>query len=328
MTILPRIGLTAGLVVSLCLGAQADPGFTPGSILVYPIVKVGGGAVTVLNITNTNLLPLSTTNVKFIYVDAADPNAVATYERTDSLGAAGTRTFLADCHSPSGPMSGYLAALAQDPLDIDTDWSYNHLLGSLWVANGSGAVYSVPAISVAAVQASEVPTDLDQDGRADFDGVEYAGLPDVIYLDSFLAGVGERLTLIELGGGTKFVTEATVDSWNDSGFMLSGTIFFTAWTEVPLENISLGFDPTFLANSTPNDPSEFDFNCDNDDDLEAGWARIVASSSSSVQTVANTPLLGAVVGNGIGLERGRPLWDSPETQLNGTFLNTAVTANL
>ncbi len=332
---------TAALVASVLAPATLADGRNPGSVLVYPIHRSalvgtpGGPFFTVVSVTNSNVSPVSgATNVQFDYVntvanplDSQLPLDCFLVDRVEMLTPADTLSVLTNCHNAAGGQEGYLVVTAQNPSFFKTAWSFNHLLGSELVVTSLGGVYSINAIPFSALAAQGLATDDvanggDGDGQLDFDGNEYEGIPDTLYIDSFIALAGSSLTLINMTGGTQFTALVKFDIFNDNEFPLSATKTFRCWFEEPLEDVSLVFQEGFLSNNTPNDPIELDTDCDNDDNLETGWAIINGIvANSSVESIPNPALLGAITaGPASGIDGGRLLWESAAKQFNGDFL--------
>ncbi|MHC5211207.1 MAG: NHL repeat-containing protein [Planctomycetota bacterium] len=324
----------------------------PGSVGIFPVHRSGtdpegaGAWFTIVSVTNTNLQPQTpqgfggSTNVHFEYVNTVRnpanpflPLGCSVFDRVEFLTPADTLSVLTSCHDATAPggQEGYLVVSAQDPAQAGVPWSHNHLVGSELVVNASGGLYGLEMISVASPLAPGAPTDLPDpltgdppNGRLDFDGAEYSALPDALMIDSFIALVDSRLTLLNLTGGAQARNTVAVSAWNDNEFPLSTTLTFSCWFDEPLSSVSPLFTQGFLAFNTPNDPGEVDLRCDGIGVLETAWARI---DSIGVAQPGGTPiatdgvLLGAITaGPGSLIDGGRLLWESPETQPNGAFL--------
>jgi hypothetical protein len=318
-------------------------GREPGSLLVYPIHRSGApfgsqAWFTVASVTNSNLdLSLGMggrkggdTTVQFEYVNIV-PNPTNSFmplncfvvDRTEFLTPADTLSVLTSCHNAAGNQEGYLVVYATNPDRFKTAWSFNYLLGSEMVITELGGLYSLNAIPFNALGAAKMATDLNFNNQRDFDGMEYEGVADELYIDNFLAISGSSLTLINLTGGVNYTATVRFDVWNDNEFPLSAIINFKCWFEEPLETVSLVFQEAFLRGNTPNDPTELDINCDGIGDFETGWARvtgIVATSSAS--SIMDPALLGAVTAGPESrfFDGGHELWESSAKQLNGSFL--------
>ncbi len=331
----------ATVAASLSPAVFAD-GRNPGSALIYPIHRSGFGAdqeggiyFTVVSVTNSNLVPQNpqsfggSTNVQFEYVntvynhqDPCNPLDCVVIDRTEFLTPADKLSVLTSCHNAAGGQEGYVVVTAHDPSKFKTAWAFNYLMGSELVVTPFGGFYELNAIPFSSPVAEGEETDLDGDGQLDFDGAEYEGVPDHLYIDHFVAVFSSSLALINLTGGKKFQATIKFDAWNDNEFPLSATKHFTCWMEEPLEDISLIFQNRFLRDNTPNDPRDLDIDCDGDDDIETVWAKITGLvASSNVESIANPAILGSLTsGLGSVFDGGRLLWESPEKQFNGDFL--------
>ncbi len=344
-----RAILTCALLGLLASIGQAD-GRKPGSALVYPVHRSGvpdddaqevgtlppDPFFTLVCVTNTNTHPVSGgTNVHMEFVNVAPdwtdpfkPLYCSVQNRTEYLTPADVRCFLVNCVNPGPLTEGYLVMSAQDPSSFQTPWSHDYLVGSEIVVNAASAIYQLNAIPFDSPQAPGAPTDVDGDGQLDFDGIEYEGVPDELYLDVFMPMMSPSLALLNLTGGTAFDASVAFTVFNDNEFALSTTLEFRCWFDQPLRRISLIFDETFLAMNTPDDPTEVDTNCDYVGDLESGWARIDGlNASSSAESIADPALLGAVTAPTqqiFNIGGGRLLWESVDLQLNGDFLKTGV----
>jgi len=334
--------VAAAMGLALVSPSSAD-GLNPGSVLVYPFQRsefpFGGSAFTIVVVTNTNLLPITpvnglggSTNVHFEFVNVVpDPNNpklpfdCVIADRIELLTPADTRAFLTSCVNGTAGAEGYLVATALDPDTFADAWSHNYLVGSELVLNPSGALYYVNAIPFSSPLQQGALTDLDADGQLDFDGNEYEGVPDLLYIDQFTGLMNSSLALINLSGGTAFTANVAFDVWNDNEFALSATLAFRCWAECRLSEISVVFSQPFLANNTPNDPADLDIDCDNVNDLETGWARIRGlNHSSPVESCPDAALLGAISNQLPVANGGRRLWESKEKQLDGDFLKTGT----
>jgi hypothetical protein len=339
MNVLAKFSAVALAAAALAPSTLAD-GRTPGSLLVYPVHNSNMGYITVLSVTNTKLTPVLTqfgnvsTNVHFEFVNALPTEGhyapvCAVNNDVHPLTPADTLSFVTRCKNGPG-QEGYVVATAQDPAAFDRDWNFNHLIGSELVITPQGGVYALNAISFKAVSGSEgSSTDLDGDSHADFDGAEYEGIPDELYIDSNIAVVGSSLALINLTGGTDFTAFVKFDAWNDNEKQLSATLAFKCWAEVQLDTIGGNggpgtiFNEFYLFNNTLNDFRELDTNCDGIDDVETSWARITGiNATSNIEGIQDPALLGAITGGSRGqFAVGRLLWESDAKQLNGDFLN-------
>ncbi len=322
--------------------SSALNGRQPGSVLIYPIHYSGSG-FTLLSVTNTALdsqPPLvlgGSTNIAWNYINLVPgttpllPLDCTLSDRVESLTPADTRTVLTGCHNAAGDQEGFVLVSAQDPRFFKTDWSHNFLIGSGMVVNQAGGIFVVDAIPFESPQPPASDTDGvgDGDGQIDFDGIEYEGVPDDLYADSFMAAAGSSLTLLNLSGGARFRATVGLDVWNDNEYPMSLTLQFRCSFEEPLADLSPIFTQTYLANNTPHDPAEFDVDCDQVGDLETGWFRVRGLEySSSVETCLNPALLGAITAGPDTVPQpvdgGRLLWESKVLQPNGDFYGFAT----
>jgi hypothetical protein len=336
---------TAVATAALATTSSAD-GRNAGSALLYPVQYSGSQEIgsegnyfwTIVCVTNSNLTPATpfsfggSTNVQFDYVNTLrdrnfplKPLHCFVNDVGEFLTPADTLCVLTNCHNASTE-SGYLVVHAQDPAKFKTAWSWNYLLGSEMVVTASGGMYLLNAIPFSSPLADGAETDLDGDGQLDFDGSEYEGIANELYIDSFLAVANSSLTLINMTGGVDFVATTRFDIWNDNEFPLSATVAFRCWFNEPLTTVSLVFSEQHLRQNTPHDPSELDINCDNNGEFETGWARIrglVASSTS--ETIPDPALLGSVTsGPEFVFDGGKLLWESVAKQTNGDFIKFGV----
>ena len=213
-----RIAAAAALVASVVAPPTLADGRNPGSVLIYPVQRSGGFAsnggssyFTVVCVTNTNTLPATpvslggTTLVHYEYAnstynpqDPCRPLDCHIFNRVELLTPADTLCVLTTCHNAVDPegQEGYLVVSAQNPALFDTAWSHDYLVGSELVINGSGGMYSVNAVPFESRVDSGEATDVNGNGQLDFDDIEYEGIPDVLYIDSFIALGGSQLSLL------------------------------------------------------------------------------------------------------------------------------------
>lgn len=291
---------------------------SPGSVLVYPIQDSRDGRLTLISVTNTRLDSGGAVRALFRYVntewDPWDPKNepdCKTLYRAEHLTPADTVTVVSRCHNAPNPTQGYLVVSAQSATAGFAS-SHNHLIGSTVVISGVGQLYSLLPYSFEALTPEGTSTDLDFDGRLDFDGAEYEALPDSIYLDSVLTLASCKLALVSLASNRDSLVQTSFSIWNDDEFPLSLTLSFRCWYEERLDVLSPLFSSTYLNLSTPNDPNEVDADCDGDDDAESAWIKIDGvTASSAFDTQVNPPLLGALTStSAAALDGGRILWGS------------------
>ena len=307
-------GVLAFVAAATSSGAQAP---APGSALVFP-VHDSRSLLTVVSVTNTNLNTGGEVRATFRYVNAEPSNDplraqhCSTVYRTEYLTPGDTVSVLTACHdTPSS--QGFLVVSAQHP-SAGYAYAHDHLVGSTLVVHPQGSVYSIQPYSFQAVLPDGSPTDADLDGLLDFDGTEYETLPRLLFADTFLAASNARLTLLHLSSGLDQDVAVKLDIQNDNEFPLSLTLTFRCWFELPLAQLNGVFQQAFLV-ATPNDPNEFDVDCDGIGELETGWFRIrplIATNGSS--STLNPPVLGALTAGPFDAEAGRVLWGSGQTE--------------
>ncbi|MEZ5978431.1 MAG: hypothetical protein R3F34_09455 [Planctomycetota bacterium] len=309
--------------------AMAD-GREPGSLLVYPLHRsalFNPAVFNVINVTNTNRVGTGETDVHFQYVNvtaAGNPFLFANCtiaDRVETLTPADTLSVLTSCHNGAFDAQGYLVVSAMNPDEIDTYWSFNHLIGSEQIISLGGGMYSLNAIPFASNQPAGADTDVDQDGRRDFDGTEYEMIPDELYIDSYIGAIAGNLALISLTGG-EYLTNVDFVIYNDDEFQLSAQYAFACWSLVPLSDISGYFTALGLA-TTPDDPTELDITCDGLQEFDTGWAivRPTVALSITSDNIANPAVLGALTNDVAPFMNARLLWESTQKQPNGSFPN-------
>jgi len=324
--VLASVGMA---VVTPPAGAEVP---SPGSVLIFPVQRSGLRFFSVISVTNTNTeaqTPNSfggSTRAHFQYVNTVpDPDDLfhpvncLVANRSEFLTPADTITVNAKCHNAVPDAAGFLIVSAQSPQG--GNWSHDYLVGSELVVTGGGGSYSLEAIPLGALTPPGSQTELNGNGRIDFDGAEYEGLPDLLFIDSFVAAANWNLTLLNLTGAARDVNTVQFTVWNDNEFPLSTQLTFNCWFEARLSQISGLFTQGFLR-GTPHDPDEFDIECLGQSTLETGWARI---DSIGVRTPGGTlvssdgALLGALTSSqGARFDTGRLLWGSRAKQLNGS----------
>jgi hypothetical protein len=276
-----------------CLVTDARAGVTsPGSLLVFPSWDNTPGTLTLLTVTNTNKDQLAgSVDVEFVYVDGF---TCQEFNRTRTLTPADELTVATFIDNPSTSM-GYVYCFAKSHTTgqaIKFDW----LIGSSLTLTGSIATaYETPpfVFKAGAALADGAPTDINNDGIRQFNGIEYELLPDQLEFPSF-AGVNaqfsDELILINLTGGQQFNTLVDFLVWNDNEQVFSVQYEFTCWVRVLLANISPLFTDVFLktTNDSPTEiagvPAAPDF----------GWFQIDGNVSQSSGAVFPDPAILAV----------------------------------
>lgn len=323
----------AALLASLCppVGSRK-----PGSALIFPVHRSGPQWFTILTVVNTNPNPATptsfggSTNVHIEYVnttpsqiDPLCPTSCVVFDRIEHLTPNDVRSVLATCDNAFGGagQEGYVVVTAQDPARFNVPWAFNWLLGSELVISASGVSYMLTPLALCSPLVPGAATDQNGNGYPDFDDIEYQALPDVLYVDSFIALLGSQLTLINFTGTSSDRNTIDLSVYNDDERPLSARVRFCCWFDRPLQLVSPLFSATFLA-GVPNDPDELDVDCAGGT-LETGWFSI---DSVNVRTRWGTPVSddGAIYGSitaglATGIDGGKLVWNSLATQTNGAF---------
>ncbi|MEZ5978435.1 MAG: hypothetical protein R3F34_09475 [Planctomycetota bacterium] len=335
------------LAVALLASSALADGREPGSVLFYPYqgsvlgdvedeegegppvnqLAVAFPVFNVASVTNTRRDGGGETDVHFQYVNVdANTNPFlfancSISDRVETLTPADMLSVLTSCHNGSFGASGYLMVSAMDPNQLDTYWSFNHLIGSEYVVTAGGGMFGLNALPFASPLPEGTNTDLDADGRRDFDGAEYEPIPDELYLDSFFGVLPSYLVLASLTG-PEYLTNVDFVIFNDDEFQLSAQFAFACWCEVLLADVSGYFTAEGLA-TTPDDPAALDLDCNGVQDVDTGWAIVRPTIALSITSpnIVNPAVLGASYTVAQALFGGRVLWESTAKQTNGQFPN-------
>ena len=318
MKLVPALAL---LVLAASPALAEEP--TPGSVLVFPARHGDAPRITLISVTNTSLS--KSVRALYRYMESGPELKSTDYGqdcnslyRSEMLTPADTVTVSSLCHA--GANQGYLVVSAQDAF-LGPAVAHDYLVGSALVVEfggGFGGIYAYQPAAYDAIGAEGTPTDVDFDGRLDFDGIEYEQLPDTLAIDGFLGLGGSRLSLVNMTEDRSAVVNVQLYIWNDNEKPLSAQFSFRCWFEQRLDVISAAFSEAFLA-ANFNDGDEVDLDCDGFDDIESGWATVSGlTANGNFQTTANPPLLGALTGAKSSLEGGRLLWGS-KARSDGSF---------
>lgn len=296
-------------------------------MLIFMGHRSGPNNVTILNITNTSGTHDVNAHIEYVNVtnnpnDPFCPLGCTIFNRHEYLTANDTLSVLTRCHNvttPQAPM-GYVVVTAQDPAQSNVDICFDHLMGTQFIFNMSGMflILNAQPIQCAAGDLG-TPTDVNQNQKQEFNGVEYLGLPDQVMVESFIAAPRSRLCMINLTGECTDTNHLYLSIYNDNELALSTTRPFKVWFDQPLEVVSPLFSSSFMA-SLPNDPEELDLFCDGSGDLETGWAKIesIGVQIPGGQWITNDGVVIGCIASGVG---GDPvLFESKEVQYNGLFL--------
>jgi hypothetical protein len=298
-----------------------------GSVLIYPYIRSSLGdanVFTVVSVTNIARGGDCTTDVHFQYVNVGPSPSPFIFadcsisDRIETLTPADTLSVLTSCHNGASG-TGYLVVSAMDPNQVDTYWSFNHLIGSEQVISPQGGVYALRPWDFCSLVADKQPSDLNFDGCRNFDGIEYEGMPDELYLDTFVGNAPGELILISMTGG-QYLTQVDFIIFNDNEYQLSAQFAFSCWTRTPLAEIS-GFFTTAGLKTTPTDPNQLDLNCDTLADAHTGWAIIRPKRALSItdDNIDDPAVIGAITNDSGQYTGARLLWESVQKQTNGKF---------
>ncbi|MEQ8764098.1 MAG: hypothetical protein RL885_09230 [Planctomycetota bacterium] len=284
-----RLVLTAlaGLAMTLFVPAlaQADGARrAPGSLLIYPVYLSGSGSMTLISITNTHNDPgfepasnqSGVVNVHFVYIDGTTWDET---NRFESLTPNDTLTVVASEHN-SGSASGFLYCVAFSPTGGAADLDY--LVGdSYMIDSEENILFGMPAVAFCALTGNGNPTDVNGNGNADFDGVEYERAGDQQIISSFIGQgllVESFVALVSLAGNADYLTEIDLLVYNDNEQIFSSHFSFRCWAYVSLTTLGGVFKHSFL-NSTNTDPDGGPMS------MTTGWARL--DGDRAVDTVGN-----------------------------------------
>lgn len=298
--------LSIGLVLLSCAGAQAQPlQMQPGSSLVFPLVDNRPGHGTMVSVTNLldddRACPDRDARrgdvlLQYLYVDAETQDE---FERYEFLVPGDTLSVLTE-RTASELEVGYLVVSAFDPVDPTRAIQYDHLMGSAIIAQaGPNFMFSYTPYAFLGRPNRDAPdpcerrrTDVDGDGRPDFDGSEYSLFPREIVVESFIEekGVfGNTLTLLTTSA-PEHVAELHVRFRNNVGTRYDEWFEFSHWWTGSLGEVSE------VASSLLGNRHELGFR-----EVETGWVsfrgvRIVDSSGNPVRNrrghAAVPPILG------------------------------------
>jgi hypothetical protein len=331
---LARLSLLTLASASFATADALADGREPGSLLIYPLQQSALLDPTVFNVvsvTNTNRAGNATTEVHFEYVNVAPSPTPFLFancnisDRVETLTPADTLSILTSCHNGATNARGYLVVTARDPDEVDTPWSFDHLVGSQQIVTLGGGIYSLEAIPFTSPRPERAKTDVSpNDGQRDFDGVEYEPIPDELYIDSYNGALAGRIALVSLTG-PEYLTNVDFIIYNDDEFQLSGQYSFACWAHVPLADISGYFTSQGLA-TTIDDPSELDITCDDVQEFDTGWAIVRPKNALSITSdpISDPAVLGALTLDGGPFNNGRLLWESIQKQTNGKFASNGT----
>lgn len=273
----------------------------PGSLLVFPEFDNNEGVDTFLSLTNVETADGALDiDVRLVFVsgeDCSETELGITLTPGDNYTAI---TSALDVPATSGYVLAY-AVEAGTGIPI----VHNELIGSVLIVRFSDR-YGLDAMAFQAIGEPRSPTDRDEDGVLDCDGVEYATAPAELLFSRFLGQDTEfqvsELILIPMMGGP--ATELVMETeWsNDNGEVFSAEEVTPCWKKERLTDITGVSSNAFLGSFTNHDPLEVigrPFQ-------EAGWIRIYgATVSPGTNWAPDPPLLAVLIeGDGSGHRAG------------------------
>jgi hypothetical protein len=306
----------SALALGICFAGIASPAMAqpvngqPASALVFPYFDSRAGMGTFITVTNTNTSRLSCNLlwregdvlVHYVYFgfnggnsnDPNDPNnSCSEFDTNHLLTPGDTLTVLADQDNPE-LVRGWLWVEARDP-ETQQAIDFDYLIGSAIVVNTGAEFlfhylpYSFRSLASENISTLSDPedncgrafTDLNNDGEADFDGMEYDFWPAILLLDQFF-GTSVGVSFIE----TITLASCDVDHfdnddgsivhvirWNNREQFTSRTFSFDCWFNGLLSDISNAF------NTLNGDPNELVVG---NKHLQSGWASFVSENDAIV----------------------------------------------
>jgi hypothetical protein len=266
------LSATVLLLLSGATGAQAQPRHAePGSVLIFPLFDARDNHGTILTVTNRNLSRRGCSGgftqgdvlLHFLFF-GFDENRRRCNEFDDvqQLTPGDTITKIASHIDPEND-AGWLWVEAEDPITGDPI-EFNYLIGSAVAVDEVDHVMfgytpfvfrglpDQPGDGAGLTPCGHRITDLDGDGRADFDGQEYDFFPRTLLLDSFLEeGNGNprfRSELVLLSTNFDRPTQLAFGIWNNREQRFSRSMSIDCFFRDSLRAVSsvvtnLGGDP-------------------------------------------------------------------------------------
>jgi len=320
--------IPTGLVraaLALVIGATAASagGRNPGSLLVFPEYDNLGGRISLLTITNTNSdLVNGSVYVEVVWLDggASAPLLCGETNQTYRLTPNDTLTLLGSIANPNA-QRGFAYAFAKDVAGraIAFDW----LIGDTLLIDSVFALdYAVNPLTFSSPRPQNQPTDVDDDGLRDLDGVEYEAAPDRLFVPRFL-GQGplatSELVLINLTGGSQFTAIVDFLVYNDNEEVFSRNHAFRCWTKVPLATISAQFSQAFLSMSNQDVGEIVGYPMQ-----ESGWFEINGAIAFSSAVQLQDPAILAVLIETANGRSGAETAFTLGTQTNGALLPNGI----
>jgi hypothetical protein len=289
----------------------------PASAMVYPYFDSTPNHGTLITVTNTNTSTIACSNPLFREGDICvlytyfgfdrSRNFCREFNTTECLTPGDTLTVFADQHNPEGEI-GWLWVEARDP-ETREPVDYDYLIGSaIIVDTGTDFLFQYHPYGFRALpegaptttgagadNCGRENTDLNSDGRADFDGAEYDYWPAKLYLDEFFQERGSaptfsnQLTLASCDVDPFDDDDTRVSAliWNNNERQFSRTFNFECFFQGSLSSISN------IVNGLLGDPNELVLGSRS---IQTGWLSLVGTDAIVgvfFQRVNNIPALSA-----------------------------------
>jgi hypothetical protein len=266
------LAVPAGAQINQNLPVELGPSLhRPGSLLIYPLIDVAAATDTVVCVTNVNKdrrnvpnlnIKYGAVTARFFYV-ILFPSGCTIFDDSVDLTPGDTFAVSVRTHlGLQGDFKGWLYVIAADiegggPIDFDQEiegaqTEFSGLIGEELVVQGAphNYLYALPAISFKGDGTDRRNrqgyryTDVNGDGEADFDGIEYQRFPKVLSQPTFIEQSAANQALQdELVLFTPiFQVGNRIDLnsfwYNNNEDARSRTFSFTCWTRLKIRNIS------------------------------------------------------------------------------------------
>lgn len=240
------------LLVLFSLGSGAR-GADPASVLIFPLFDSSGVHETLIAVTNTNDQNRSCEDrsqegdviAEFVYIDG---DSLGEYRVQEFMEPWDTLTVIASRHNPNFE-KGYLYVLPRDPAS-GALLAYDYFLGKAAVfPDGGSRAWSYRAFALQAAE-GHAPVgfgrcrrafaDVDRDGQADFDGVEYESPVDGLVLPSFIqqdGAVNNRLVLLAFARRDAQI-KYEITFWTNDSTRFRRTALLPTWWSGRLNKIT------------------------------------------------------------------------------------------
>ncbi len=241
------------VLLALLVSAPVARGADPASILIFPLYDSSGDHETLLTVTNTNDQNRSCGDrtqegdviAEFVYIDG---ETLGEYKVQEFMEPWDTLTVVASRHNPNFE-KGYVYVLPRDPAS-GALLAYDYFLGKAAVfPDGGSHSWSYRAFSLKAAD-GHAPVgfgrcrrsfaDVDRDGQADLDGIEYESPVDGLVLPSFIqqdGAVDNRLVLLAFARPAAQI-HYEMTFWTNDSTRFSRTALLPTWWSGRLNEIT------------------------------------------------------------------------------------------